>query len=97
MSDGEELMTRRIVREPDFVKALRALECASTELMVGRLAELLASRPHWAPAIADSPLRMLHTGPYAEFPALRIYYRFDEYTLYLEHIEVYDPLGPQCY
>ena len=86
---------RRVVPSEEFVGALRALACPNTERMVARLAELLAARPHWAPAVAGSTLRLIHTGPYGEFPALRLYYRFDEGALYLVHVEVYDPLRPE--
>ena len=86
--------TRRIVPEQKFVEALRALACPDTERMVKHLAELLAARPHWVPPLAGSALRIIHTGPYGEFPALRLVYRFDKDVLYLVHVEVYDPLVP---
>ena len=86
---------RHIVRDEKFVAALRALACPSTERMVEQLAKLLAARPHWAPPIDGSEMRMLHTGAYGEFPALRLYYRFDREALYLLHVEVYDPLRPE--
>ncbi|HEX6097323.1 MAG TPA: hypothetical protein VF432_13420 [Thermoanaerobaculia bacterium] len=89
------MATRRIIRSEEFVEASRGLACAETERMVEQLAELLAARPHWAPAIAGSTLRILHTGPYGKFPALRLCYRFDEETLHLLLVEVYDPLRPE--
>jgi hypothetical protein len=62
--------------------------------MVKQLAELLAARPHWAPPqLAGSEVRLIHTGPYGEFPALRLYYRFDREALYLLHVEVYARCG----
>ena len=86
---------RRIVAKDGFVEALQALACPDTERMLEQLAELLAARPHWAPPqLADSEVRLIHTGPYGEFPALRLYYEFDQDALYLLNVEVYDPLLP---
>lgn len=88
------MAARRVVPVAEFLAALGALECPSAEWMVERLAELLASRPHWAPALDGSQFRVLHIGAYEELPALRLYYQFDDRELVLLHIEVYDPLQP---
>lgn len=89
------MATRRVVPVAEFLAALGALECPGAERMVEGLAELLARRPHWAPALAGSQFRVLHIGAYGELPALRLYYRFDERELVLLDIERYDPLLPE--
>lgn len=85
---------RRIIQAPTFSSAFRALECPNARWLVQELAGLLLEHPHCAPALDGSAYRVLHTNAYEKFPALRLFYRFDDEAVYLLDVEVYDPLAP---
>jgi hypothetical protein len=84
---------RRIVQAAAFPSSFRALECPNARWMVQELVGLLAAHPQCAPALDGSAYRVLHTNEYGAFPALRLFYRFDDEAVYLLDVEVYDPLA----
>ena len=85
-------MQRAIVPLEDFSRALAALDSGVPPELVRDLACRIAARPECAPRVHGGQMRMLQTRTYGEYPALNLFYGFDEETVYLAYIERRDEL-----
>jgi len=84
---------RRIVPGTDFPTDLAALGSASAEALVRALTAHIALRPDCGATLHDTTFRVLHTRSYAEYPALRLYYKYDHLAVYLLAVDRYDELA----
>jgi hypothetical protein len=84
---------RRIVPGTDFPADLAALGSASAEELVRALAAHIAEQPDCGNPLDDTTFRVLHTCSYAEYPALRLYYKYDHAAVYLLAVDHYDELA----
>jgi hypothetical protein len=85
-------MRRVIVPLKDFNQALAALDPHVPRALLRDVACRLADAPDSVPAVAGSEMRALHTRAYGEYPAFSLFYKFDDRTVYLAHIELRDEL-----
>jgi hypothetical protein len=85
-------MSRVIVPLKDFNQALAALDAHVPLTLVRDVACRIAFRPSCAPAVHGADMRVLHTRGYAQYPAFSLFYKFDDRTIYLTHIELRDEL-----
>ena len=85
-------MQRAIVPLKDFSRALTALGSGVPPTLVPGLACRIAARPECWPFVRGGPMRMLQTRTYGEYPAVNLFYRFDDEKVYLTHIELRDEL-----
>ena len=86
---------RRVVIAFEFAASFRGLKCPHARWMVQELAVRLVMHPHCAPLLDGDEYRVLHTKEHDRFPALRLFYCFDDAAVYLLDVELYDPLLPE--
>lgn len=85
-------MRRVIVPLKEFNHALAAIDSRAPLDFVQDLACRLAAAPDCPAAIRIGGMHILHTSGYDRYPALSLFYKFDEGTIYLTHIELRDEL-----
>jgi hypothetical protein len=83
---------RRILAIDSFRRSVEALGAATTRQFVHALLEELARNPGVGLDLYEANMHVLRTRPYGPFPALSLFYKYDEETLYPAHVEPYDPL-----
>ena len=86
-------MRRVIVPLKDFTQALTALDPHAPRHYVRDLACRIAAAPDCPSAIRIGGMFVLNTIAYAQYPALSLFYKFDDSTLYLTDITLRDELG----
>lgn len=84
---------RRIIKTDEFERGVATLGSPAAQALAHALAERIAVKPELAPQVAGLPMRALRSRGYGEYPALRLFYTFDEQTLYLLTVERYDELS----
>lgn len=87
-------MPRRIVTFDDFDRAAAELAVPAADRMLSALIQSIAADPYRFPTLAGLTVRVLRSRSYGPYPALRIFYTFDEEAVYLLHVEMYDELQP---
>lgn len=87
-------MARRIVTLAEFEECVTGLGSPATARLVRALAHSIAENPTRAPRLDRLNVHVLRTRSDANHPALRIFYAFDEYAVYLLHVDRYDELSP---
>lgn len=85
-------MRRRIKPLDSFHRSVDALGSATARHLVHALLQELARNPGLGPDLNDWDMHVLRTLPYGPYPALSLYYKYDEEMLYPVHVEPYDPL-----
>ena len=85
-------MRRVIVPLKDFNQASTALDPQVPLLYVRDLACRIAAAPDCPAATQAGPMHVLHTKGYDQYPALSLFYQFDDSTLFLAHITLRDQL-----
>jgi hypothetical protein len=91
---SEEMpVSRRIVTADEFDRALVALESPAAARLAGMLARYLAGTPEREPLVDGVGVRLLQCRAYGEYPALRLFYGYNDDALYLLHVEVFDELA----
>ena len=86
-------MSRRIITVARFDQALVALESPAAARLAGMLARYLAATPEREPVVDGVGVRVLHCRAYAEYPALRLFYGYNDDALYLLDLEEFDELA----
>lgn len=84
-------MRRVIVPLKDFNCRLAESERIPLDL-VRELACRIAVHPEIGLVVGSGDMRVVNTRTYDRYPALSLFYKFDERTLYLTHIELRDEL-----
>lgn len=85
-------MRRAIIPLKEFTHALVELDPRVPLTLVGEVACHIAARPECAPLLHGGDTRVLKTRTYGEYPAVSLFYTFDDETVYLTHIELRDEL-----
>ena len=83
-------MTEHDLYDPDAWCGLSFLEHRS--LLSDALLQELAKNPEAGPDLEQWDMHVIWTRPYGPYPALSLYYKYDEEILYPVHVESYDPL-----
>ncbi|MGZ5441454.1 MAG: hypothetical protein ACXW5U_07195 [Thermoanaerobaculia bacterium] len=86
-----ERFLREIVRLDDFEAALGSLG-PGAHLYVALLEQRIAATPERNPVLKNG-LRILRARAYARYPALRIFYTYDDAAVYLLHVDLDDELA----
>jgi hypothetical protein len=91
----EDGLARRIVAHDDFETALVSFGSPEAEHLARALAAYIAEDPgRHTSAFSGLAVRVLRSRAWGTYPALRIFYTYDEEAVHLLHIEVYDELAP---
>jgi len=85
-------MRRVIVPLKDFNYALTALDAQLPLHLIRDVACRIAAAPDCAAALQFGEMRILHTSGYDQYPAFSLFYKFDDRTVYLTHIQLRDEL-----
>ena len=83
---------RRIIPLKEFNQALAALGSGVPLALVRDVACRIAAAPDAVPAISGSDMRVLNTCSYDRYPAVSLFYKYDDRAVYLTHIELRDEL-----
>ena len=83
--------SREIVRLDDFEAALAALGPRAS-LYVALLQQRIAATPDRNPVLRNDT-RLFRARAYARYPALRIFYTYDDAAVYLLHVDLDDELA----
>lgn len=84
-------LPREIIRLDDFEAALAALGPRAS-LYVALLQQRIAATPERNPVLRND-IRLFRARAYARYPALRIFYAYDDAAVYLLHVDLDDELG----
>jgi len=82
---------RRVIPMKDFNCALASLDDVPVDL-VRDLACRIAAHPERTGPSDGNGIRMVKTRTYGAYPAVRLFFRFDEQAVYLTNIEIRDEL-----
>ena len=82
---------REIVRLDDFEAALASLGPGAS-LYVALLEQRIAATPQRNPVLRNG-MRLFRARAYARYPALRIFYTYDDAAVYLLHVDLDDELA----
>ena len=85
-------LRRRISPSDSFLRSVDALGSATARHLVHALLQELAKNPEAGPDLDQWDMHVIWTRPYGPYPALSLYYKYDEEILYPLHVETYDPL-----
>ena len=84
---------RRVIRPlKEFNHALTALDAQLPLNLVRDVACRIADAPDCASSFQSGQMHILHTRSYDQYPAFSLFYKFDESTIYLTHIQLRDEL-----
>jgi hypothetical protein len=83
---------RRIIADAAFQRALRRLSDGRADAVVRHLARRLAESPERGTPVPGTDVYLLRTRTHGSYPALRLFYTFDVYAVYLLNVERYDEL-----
>jgi hypothetical protein len=83
---------RRLIADAKFQRAVKCLGSRGAEALVRQLARRLAEQPQCGTRVSATDVHQLLTRSHAGYPALRLFYTFDAYAVYLLHVERYDEL-----
>jgi hypothetical protein len=89
-------MRRRIEPHDEFCRTVETMS-APSQRVVNAVLEAIVARPEAALRRKTGDVRVVYTRPYGEYPALSLYYRFDDKKVYLLLVEPYDPLDHEDY
>jgi hypothetical protein len=85
-------MRRRISPIDSFLQSVDALGSATARHLVHALLQALAHNPALAPDLDAWDVHVLRTRAYGPYPALSLYYKYDEAAVYPLYVEPCDPL-----
>ncbi len=88
----QERPVREIVRGEDFESALAALGTGAN-LYAAMLEQRIAAAPERNPVLVGHRMRLFRARSYARYPALRIFYMFDDDAVYLMYVDLDDELA----
>jgi hypothetical protein len=84
---------RRVIRPlKEFNHALTALDAQLPLHLVRDVACRIAAAPDCASSFQSGEMHILHTRGYDQYPAFSLFYKFDDRTIYLAHIQLRDEL-----
>jgi hypothetical protein len=83
---------RRISPIDSFPHAVDALGSPAAQRLVHALLQTLAENPRLCPELEEWDIHVLRTNAYGPYPALSLYYKYDEEAVYPLHVEPCDPL-----
>ncbi len=83
---------RRLIADAKFQRAVKGLGSRAAEALVRQLARRIAEQPLCGTQVSATDVYILLTRSHAGYPALRLFYTFDAYAVYLLHVERYDEL-----
>lgn len=83
---------RRIITVKKFDDAVGAFESPAVARLIGELGRYLAESPERGHAVDGVGVRVLHCRAYGEYPALRLFYGYNDEVLYLLEVAPFDEL-----
>ncbi len=89
---ARERLVREIVRGEDFESALAVLGTGAN-LYAAMLEQRIAAAPERNPVLVGHRMRLFRARSYARYPALRIFYMFDDDAVYLMYVDLDDELA----
>lgn len=89
---ARERLVREIVRGEEFEAALAALGTGAN-LYAAMLEQRIAAAPERNPVLEGYQMRLFRARSYARYPALRIFYMFDDEAVYLLYVDLDDELA----
>ena len=83
---------RRIITIKKFDDAVTALQSPAAARLIGELGLYLAEKPEHGSAVAGVGVSVLHSRAYGEYPAVRLFYGYNNNVLYLLDVAPFDEL-----
>jgi len=83
---------RRIITMKKFDDALGAFQSPAAAGLIGDLARYLAEKPEHGSAVKGIGVSVLQSRAYGEYPALRLFYGYNDKVLYLLDVAPFDEL-----
>jgi predicted acylesterase/phospholipase RssA len=78
---------RRIIADPTFQRAMKRLGSGNVRTLVRYLARFACERPEHGTPVNGTDVYLLRTRSHDGYPALRLFYTFDAYAVYLLNVE----------